>query len=259
MLFRTEYMLNKFIATGVVTGILWQAAIGLWTHVLLYRCPASGLLEEVYGFSPPPGVDQCPSAEACCEMLLLLVFAPLLVTDIRAPVSTSISAVDASPWACASVAAELSERAVRELWRFRDWRGGYVLCETDFEAFVHDVIASDDEDAHRAVEAAFADEGEAVPDLSEHERQFSWVSELADGVGWRPIFRYRAPVSEHINRKEGRAYRTLVRRKAFDAEAHGTRQLVLEYYPMYYPPESIESKNADLYRYCSRLPGSSHG
>ena len=48
-----------------------------------------------------------PSAEACCEMLLLLVFAPLLVTDIRAPVSTSISAVDASPWACASVAAEL--------------------------------------------------------------------------------------------------------------------------------------------------------
>ena len=159
--------------------------------------------------------------------LMLLVFAPLLVTDIRAPVSTSISAVDASPWACASVAAELSERAVRELWRFRDRRGGYVRCETDFEAFVRDVLASDDAEAHRAVEAAFADEGEVAPDLTEHERQFSWVSELADAVGWRPSFKYRARISEHINLKEGRAYRTLVRRTAFNAEAHGTRQLVL--------------------------------
>ena len=114
--------------------------------------------------------------------MLLLAFVPLLVTDIRAPVATSISAVDASPWSFAGVTAELSEREVSRR------RGGYVRCETDSEAFVRDIMASDDEDAQRAVEAAFADEGEAVPDLSDHERQFSWVSELADGVGWRPAF-----------------------------------------------------------------------
>ena len=89
-------------------------------------------------------------------------------------------------------------------------------------------MASDDAEAHRAVEAAFADEGEAVPDLREHERQFSWVFELADGVGWRSAFRYRARISEHINVKEARAYRALVRRKGLDVEAHGTRQLVLD-------------------------------
>ena len=32
----------------------WQAAIGLWTHVLLYRRTAFGLLEAVHGFFPPP-------------------------------------------------------------------------------------------------------------------------------------------------------------------------------------------------------------
>ena len=92
---------------------------------------------------------------------------------------------------------------------------------------MRDVLASDDEEAHRAVEAAFADEGEAAPDLTAHERQFSWVSELADAVGWRHAFKYRARLSEHINLKEGRAYRTLVRRTGLNAEAHGTKQLVL--------------------------------
>ena len=86
---RTVAFTMALLAIGVVTEGLWQAAIGLWTHMLLYRRPAFGLLEAVYGFSPPAGVAQRPSAEARCEMLLLLAFAPLLVTDIRAPVAIS--------------------------------------------------------------------------------------------------------------------------------------------------------------------------
>ena len=118
-------------------------------------------------------------------------------------------------------------RTVSELWRFRDRRGGYVRCETPFEALARDIMSSDDEAAQRALEAAYADDGEEVPTLTDHERQFSWVSEIADAVGWRPAYRYRARLSEHINLKEARAYRTLVRRKAADAKAHGSRHLVL--------------------------------
>ena len=105
---RTVAFTMALLAIGLTTENLWQAALGLWTHVLQYRRPGFGLLEAVYGVSPPAGAAQRPSAEARCEMLLLLVFSPLFVTDIRAPVSTSISAVDASPWACAGVTAELS-------------------------------------------------------------------------------------------------------------------------------------------------------
>ena len=54
------------------------------------------------------------------------------------------------------------------------------------------------------------------------------MSELADAVGWRPLFKYRTKrLSEHINVKEARAYRSFVRRKARSAAAHGTRQLGL--------------------------------
>ena len=68
------------------------------------------VLEEVYAFSPAPGTVERPSAAARDELLMLLVFAPLLVADIRSPVSISVTACDASPWVCAGVAAELSER-----------------------------------------------------------------------------------------------------------------------------------------------------
>ena len=158
----------------------------------------------------------------------MLALAPLLVSDMRAPVSTSVTACDASPWACAGVETTLSESAVRELWRFRDRKGGYIRCETDFEALVRDIGTSDDDAARSALAAVFEADGDQLPDLTAHEKEFSWVSELANGVGWRPQFRYRAKrLSEHINLKEARAYRSFVKRKARAAASHGARQLGL--------------------------------
>ena len=103
-----------------------------------------------------------------------------------------------------------------------------MRCETPFEALTRDILSSDDEATHQALAAAFADDGEDVPSLTEHERHFSWVSEIAEAVGWRPEFRYRAKLTEHINLKEARAYRTCVRRRAADAKAHGKRHLVFK-------------------------------
>ena len=103
-----------------------------------------------------------------------------------------------------------------------------MRCETALEALARDIMSSDDEAAQRALEVAYADDGEEVPTLTDHERQFSLVSEIAEAVGWRPAYRYRARLSEHINLKEARAYRTLVQRKAAEAKAHGSRQLVLK-------------------------------
>ena len=63
-----------------------------------------------------------------------MVFAPMLETDIRAQVSTELVAADASDDMCAVVASEIDPRVAQELWRVRDRRGGYVRCETEFEA-----------------------------------------------------------------------------------------------------------------------------
>ena len=100
---------------GFATAEIWSAAVGLWTHVLLFRRVAFGLLGDVYDFHPREGDVLRRSARAREEMLLLLVFAPLFETDIRAPVATTVTATDASPWTCAVVEAEFSASVVKEL------------------------------------------------------------------------------------------------------------------------------------------------
>ena len=100
---------------GVATAEIWSSAVGLWTHVLLFRRVAFGLLGDVYDFHPREGDVLRRSARAREEMLWLLMFAPLFETDIRAPVATTVSATDASPWTCAVVEAEFSASVVKEL------------------------------------------------------------------------------------------------------------------------------------------------
>ena len=79
--------------------------------------------------------------------------------------------------------ADFDEAVVRELWRFRDKRGGYVRCETPFEALSRDILEAGAEADVSLLKEALAEDGAALPRASAHERQFSWVSELADAVG----------------------------------------------------------------------------
>ena len=64
--------------------------------------------------------------------------------------------------------------------------------------------------------AAFEDRIDDLADMTEHERQYGWVGELADSLGWREDVRYRVGLSEHINLKEARAFRTAIRRASAD-------------------------------------------
>ena len=166
---RTVAYTMAVLALGVATVDMWQSVFGLWTHLLLFRRVAFGLLDEVYAFAPPADCAQAIPAAARDELLVLLALAPLLLSDMRAPVSTSVTACDASPWACAGVETTLSEGAVRELWRFRDRKGGYIRCETDFEALVRDIGTSDDDAARSALAAVFEADGDQLPDLTAHE------------------------------------------------------------------------------------------
>ena len=95
-----------------------------------------------------------------------------------------------------------------------------------FESLARDILEAGDDDECAALRAACEDSGDC-PDLSAHEQRFSWVAELADAVGWAPAAKYQAPFAEHINVKEARAYRTLIRRASGNALCHGTRRMGL--------------------------------
>ena len=75
------------------------------------------------------------------------------------------------------------------------------------------------------VAAAFAYCTDAMPDFSEHERRYSWVSDLADSLDLQEVTRYRVSVADHINRKELRGYRTRLRHSVQRPECRGTCRL----------------------------------
>ena len=79
----------------------------------------------------------------------------------------------------------------------------------------------EDEAPKRALEQAFAADGEEVPSLTEHERQFSWVADIADAVGWRKEFRYRVKITEHINLKEARESGKLLADRTYRTLSNG--------------------------------------
>ena len=142
--------------------------------------------------------------------------------------STELGASDASDGWCAVVTAMIGERTAAELWRVRDKRAGcYVRCETDVETMLRRAWNEGDHEEQIIAAAVCAMTDDELPDLSEHEKRFSWVSDLADSLGWNEVVRYRVSFREHINMKELRAYRTRLRHAARRAECHGTRRLTL--------------------------------
>ena len=88
-----------------------------------------------------------------CASRTQRVLAPPFESDIRAPVSSCLTAADASPWAAAAVEADITPSAARELWRVRDRRGGYVRSETESEVLARE-IAEAGTDRDRAALAA---------------------------------------------------------------------------------------------------------
>ena len=213
---------------GVVSGDLWRSCRSLWPNALLYRRCSLGLLDAVYSFEPPDEhVARIPQ-RVRSELLTLVALSPLFWTNLRAPVSTELGASDASDDWCAVVTSTIGERTASELWRVRDRRAGcYVRCETELEAILRRAWNEGEPDEQVIAGAVFAMTDSEPPDLTEHEKRYSWVSDLVESLGWRELVRYRVAVPEHINMKELRAYRTRLRHAARRAECHGTRRLTL--------------------------------
>ena len=75
-----------------------QELVGNWNPALLFRRPAFCLFDNVFSFiNRAPDSRKVPLPFGVTdEILHTLVFAPLLFTDLGAPLSSSVLATDAS-------------------------------------------------------------------------------------------------------------------------------------------------------------------
>ena len=180
-------------ASGVGTGSLLSTVLGLWVDVLLYRRPAFALLDALPRFVQGREEERVPRVlpgPVVTELWGLAAIAPLLDTNIRAPVGHQLFACDASLEGGGACAAPIPVAAAKELWRVR-MRAG--------------------------------------PDSVAGGRGLCFAGELAESLPWTVVsadkWRYRE--RRGINLCEGRARRMLIRAHATEVGNHGSRVLVL--------------------------------
>ena len=180
-------------AGGVACGPLLATVQGMWVDMLLYRRPVLALLAALPQFVQEHGTDARPRTlpgTVVSELWGLVAVAPLLETNLRAPVAASLQACDASLEGGGACVADLPADAARELWRFRGRPG-------------------------------------AAPVLGA--RGLCFGGEIAEALPWRAtrMWRWQRRARAGINLCEGRARRLLLRSLAALPEHHGSRQCVL--------------------------------
>jgi hypothetical protein len=216
-------------------------------------------------YAAPGVVFGLPDA-ARVELELMLAFLPLMSTNLRAEPGEWLWATDASSLSAAAVRAKVSPDASRVIWRHRARRGAAGGRDTllslaeqwarrfEDEAERGDVTAAEvvrcarelleapDEYGHSdscepfspapagappadgpALGAVASDLGAAEPGSGPP----TWTAAVANALGWEPAFRYPCSRGEHINNKECRPIRTLVRHLALDPAQHGKRHVNL--------------------------------
>jgi len=203
------------IENRVATVGLFEGLVGCWVNALLYCRTAFALVRRM--FTETQGVGESdvvfrPSAASLDELSGLVALAPVLGTDIGAPVETTISAVDASSHTAAIVAAEVAPPVARELWRVRERRGQRSPLAGRAEAWLNELRDGEDAD-----ERAIADgvdllrEVHAADERADEVAAPTWGAALAQALDWVETQRYRVSRGEHVNLKEARPIRTVVR------------------------------------------------
>ena len=114
----------------VVTRRMLQSSLGCWIHACLFRRPMFAVMDCIFRRYPFTSYSTFQlSATALNELMLLLVLAPLLQTDMRASVGETMYMSDASPTQPTICHAPLGTDACEEPWRHFEQRGYYTTLQ----------------------------------------------------------------------------------------------------------------------------------
>ena len=118
----------KVVNLGVATIGLLQALAGGWVSIMLLSRRTLSILDRVYAVQE--GRDQRDivrlSPSLAEELLLCVVLAPLMQSDLRLAHDDQVQATDASNWGEAGVSARLGVKAVKELCRHNCSKGAWT-------------------------------------------------------------------------------------------------------------------------------------
>ena len=110
-------------APAVVPEAL-ASLIGYWSHALLFRRAGYAVLQESYAVARDPSrVPIALPLSVRDELIALACLAPLLYTDLRAPVSATVVATDATLTRGAAVSAVVPLLTARRLFSGAEFRG----------------------------------------------------------------------------------------------------------------------------------------
>jgi len=245
-------MLTLRLATcGWSSPALMRRLLGSWVFHLMFRRSAFSVPDAAFRFvvtdGEPTALARLPPPVRA-ELGALALLAPLLVTDLRAPVAPQLWCTDASPVAGAVVRSALPSGVARELWRHRDARGSHVRL-TPEEAPVEDLRevessgsalllqsflelasrgdprATDLADLYRRAEEARLTVPLGPEPLSPAPRE-EWVSELVQALPFELALRYPFQRRDHINILEANVRLSLIKLLARSPANHSTRQLL---------------------------------
>ena len=176
-----------------------QSLLGYWSHALLFRRAGFSVLQDAYVLARDPACVPVALPQAVrSELLLLACLVPLLASDLRAPVCSTIVATDATVSRGGAAAASVPPLTARRLFAGAEFRG---------------------EDARLVDRVDLPDELSAPPaDPVLAASIASWQ--------WRVTAAYELEI-DHINAQELRVFVSLVVRRCRAAANAGQRLVAL--------------------------------
>ncbi|CAE7832501.1 SUF4 [Symbiodinium sp. CCMP2592] len=128
----------QLIVLGVCSKSLLQCILGCWVFVTMFRRPAMSLLGQVYHDLRGREDDEVfrLSMEAKQELLQLIVWAPLMFSNLRAEPVEALFCTDASPFAAGVCEARMPREAVLELLRHADYKGHHTMLQPAISSYL---------------------------------------------------------------------------------------------------------------------------
>ena len=126
---------------------------GNWISCLLFRRCLSSVVDDLFALGSTCSLQEEEvyyrlSRRVSMELAHLAILAPLMVSDLSAPMSGEVVATDASLAMGAIVSKDVDEELARELWRRSEKKGTYTKLSNGFKsALLAAGVEDEDEDA----------------------------------------------------------------------------------------------------------------
>ena len=190
----------NLIVLGFAPLLLAQHTVGGWIFILQFRRVLFALLHAVFkcmALVQENGMVRF-TVSALQELFVTGALSPIAQTDNAVPTSPWIYAGDASNWCAGAARARISTFLSRELYRFRERRGGFTKLASQVQSYLigTGIINTDDIDIDID-----------VSDAKQFWCERVWVGDLVLAHKWRTLFSVLFNRRDHINRQETRAYR----------------------------------------------------